>query len=130
VAKLNRFACGCGLRTMPLVYQITSPSGKIYVGSTVKPLNERRSDHRNDFKRWNNGRAKSYTTACILFEEGFDACAWSILEECDESVLREREWHYIQTRTCVNKHRPGFTIRGVRAGSGVADSVGLSSLVE
>lgn len=111
-AKLNGLCWPTVSAPMPLVYQITSPSGKRYIGSTVKALHERRSDHKNDFKRWSNGRARSYTTASILFAEGFDVCAWDILEECDEAVLREREWFHIQNTECVNKYRPGYTLRG------------------
>lgn len=96
---------------MPLVYSITSPSGKVYIGSTVKSLAKRRSVHKNHYSRWVAGTMKRACTARILFEEaGFDACRWDVLEECDISELRIRERHYIETLSCVNRCRPCGTI--------------------
>ena len=41
------------------IYLITSPDGKIYIGSTTLPLNIRMSNHRSD-ARLNKGNARLY----------------------------------------------------------------------
>jgi hypothetical protein len=95
-----------GQVTMPTIYQITSPSGANYIGSTKLKFAKRQSLHLSQY-RLKKGRL---TTASILFDEaGPEACVWSILEECDEAVRYEREKFWIQSITCVNKLIPGRT---------------------
>lgn len=94
---------------MPIVYSITSPSGKIYIGATKQSMMKRKSAHKTHYNKWKAGCKQSYTTASILFDEGFELCVWNILEECDEDVFHIRERYWMESFPCVNKNNPAGT---------------------
>ena len=97
---------------MPVVYLITAPSGKKYVGSSMKTLSSRKGTHRADYTNWKAGRKPKKSMACDLFDEaGISACSFSVLEEFPVGItkveLLEREKHYFLTLdNLVNKHSP------------------------
>lgn len=91
---------------MPIVYSITSPSGKVYVGSTEMTVHKRKALHKSNYLRWKEGTVTERCSSCILFDEGLDACVWEILEECEKEVMLMRERHWIDSLTCVNKCLP------------------------
>lgn len=83
---------------MAIIYKITSPSGKTYIGNTKTSLSMRRAVHKYTYNR-----KILTTTASLLFDEsGFDACSWEILEECLEEVRFVRERYWIEHTECVN----------------------------
>ena len=96
---------------MPVVYSITSPSGKVYVGSTKQTLARRKAVHRAHYKMWKEDSSTGCCLSNILFDEaGPNACTWAILEECTEDVCRERERFYMDSIDCVNRNKPAGTV--------------------
>lgn len=91
----------------------------IYIGSTTKQyLSQRMTRHRSDFKRWQEGNNKSYTTACKLFKKyGIDNCQIVLIENffCDsKDELTSREAYFIKTFRCVNKVIPMRSLKEYR----------------
>ena len=90
------------------IYSLTCNNSKlIYYGSTTRPLNERLSKHKYDFKNNNCVSSK------ILFEWG--NVKINMIEEIDyknKIELREREAYYIRNLKCVNKFIPNRTTKG------------------
>jgi len=87
------------------IYSLTcSNPNLIYYGSTTKPLNDRLSGHKNNFK--NNKQVSSK----ILFEWG--NVKINMIEEInfeDKKELLDREAYYIKNLECVNKKIPNRT---------------------
>ena len=98
------------------IYKIESHIGdKVYIGSTTKEyLSQRMVKHRDDYKRWNQGKIR-LTTSFLLFDEyGIENCSIVLLESCpceSKDELHARESHYIRTIKCVNKFIPDRTIK-------------------
>jgi len=74
---------------MGLIYKITSPSGKIYVGQT-KNLKKRLKDY-----KWRNNKRKNLINSSIK-KYGWDAHKFEIIDEVDNSILSEREIFWIK----------------------------------
>jgi hypothetical protein len=80
-----------------------------YIGSTCQPLCERKARHHSQYKQWIEGK-KHYITSFDLFKIGNPEI--TLIEDfpCDrKEQLLQRERHYIETLTCVNKMIPGRT---------------------
>lgn len=79
--------------------------GDIYIGSTVRPLSERMSDHR---KPSNNCSSK------LLFQKyGVSNCKIVLIEECPcetKEQLLKKEGEHIRSKKCVNKQIVGRTV--------------------
>jgi hypothetical protein len=88
------------------IYKITSlQTDRIYIGSTVKHLWQRFSDHKTDHKRYLEGKNKFVYSSEIL---QFNDAKIELLESfiCNNrEELREREQHFINifAEICVNK---------------------------
>lgn len=72
---------------MICVYKITSPSGKIYIGSTVN-FKSRMQGYKQ------NAHPSQRLLHRSLLKYGFDNHIVEILEECHKDVLRQRELFY------------------------------------
>ena len=88
---------------------------EIYVGSTTKQyLSQRMDKHRNDYKRWKDGKCRK-TSVYVLFDKyGIDNCKIYLLESViaiSKDELLAREGHYIRTLKCVNRCIAGRTIK-------------------
>jgi group I intron endonuclease len=87
---------------MGIIYKITSPSNRIYVGKT------------NDFRKRLNAHKSSVTKSkkqhIILINSfkkyGFDEHIFEIIEECDNSILDEREIYWIKELNTFNMDNP------------------------
>jgi hypothetical protein len=91
------------------IYKIigTDPNAPCYVGSTTKKyLSQRLTKHRNDYKRWKNGK-RSNTKSYELFDlYGAENCKIILLESVDAKTkdeLRMREQFYIDSVNCNNQ---------------------------
>ena len=74
--------------------------------------------HRNNFKRYLNGKKEANTSSVFLFEEyGVENCKIELIEiypcGCKEELLR-REGHYIKETDCLNKVVEGRTHKEYR----------------
>ncbi len=94
------------------IYEITSESSKKrYVGSTTqKYLSSRLAEHKQDYKRYLNGKYAFVSSFDVIKEEDHII---TLIESypCnsrDELVARERYW--IEKKECVNKKLPIMTI--------------------
>lgn len=79
--------------TKGLIYKVTSPNGKVYIGKTSKTLQERIRAHRNDYLR-EKYNFKFYNS---LKKYGFDNFVWEVIEDSiDLNLLNEVEIKYIK----------------------------------
>lgn len=87
---------------MGIIYKITSPSNRIYVGQT-NDFNKRLFSHKHSIK-------KKKTNNVILInsfrKHGFDEHVFEIIEECDDNVLNEREIFWIKELNTFNGDNP------------------------
>lgn len=95
------------------LYKLVSyQTNQIYVGSTTQPyLCQRLSQHNNDYKGYLSGKRKYITSFEII---KFNDCEIILLEDfpCEtKEQLLARERYYIDTLDCVNKIRPGRSIK-------------------
>lgn len=108
MASLNRYSNG-------KIYMIESASaGLIYYGSTCLPLYKRLHGHKNNYKKYQNGKSNFVTSYNILDHEDHKII---LVEEypCDNKYqLQAREAYYIRTRECVNKVMPNRTRKEYR----------------
>lgn len=92
------------------IYKLTSPScDKVYVGSTILPLPQRLSRHKNCYKMYLDGKFKYITSYEIIKNGNFKI---ELLESypCNtKKELTDRERHWIDTTNCINKVLPGRT---------------------
>lgn len=89
------------------VYRIVDNHGQVYIGSTVRSLNTRYSEHKKAFRAWQEGKAQ-YCTSYEVLKSGINGIF--LLEDypCEsKEQLLEREKYYVQqTPNCVNKVLP------------------------
>ena len=91
-----------------VIYKITNPKGKIYIGCTID-WKRRFSEYRRLSRV---GQRKLYNS---LKKYGYENHVFEIIEECDENMLHEKEIYYITYYNCINE---GLNIRlGNRNGS-------------
>lgn len=86
------------------IYKITSPhTDKIYIGSTIQPLEIRLSKHRHDYKRYCDGRY-NYVSSLELIDCG--DCKIELIKNypCNSKKELEQEEYRIQNENenCVN----------------------------
>lgn len=74
---------------MGVIYKITSPTGRIYIGKTAR-LTERIRDY-----RWRGKKRKSIVNDSIK-GYGWDAHKFEIIEECEDELLSVREIFWIK----------------------------------
>ena len=73
--EINKYSNGKIYQVIDIGYN------KTYIGSTIETLSRRMGRHRSNFKSFNNGDVRKYTTAYKLFNEyGIDNCKIELLE--------------------------------------------------
>jgi group I intron endonuclease len=82
---------------MGLIYKITSPSNRIYVGQT-NDFRKRLNAHRNSMKR----KSSNVILINSFKKYGFDEHDFEIIEECNDSILDEREIYWIKKLNSFN----------------------------
>jgi group I intron endonuclease len=84
-----------------VIYKITNPTGKIYIGCTI--------DWKRRFSEYRRlsmvGQRKLYNS---LKKYGYENHIFEIIEECEENMLHEREIYYINHYNCIDE---GLNIR-------------------
>lgn len=85
---------------MGQIYKVTDLTNNfIYIGKTTKNINERKKDHLSKARRKvNNIRFHNAIRA-----HGQDNFTWSVIEECSNDLLNEREMYYISKLKSNNK---------------------------
>ena len=92
------------------IYKLTSSqTDKVYIGSTIKSLNDRFSNHKYNYKRWLKSQMDKITSYDLLQYEDVKI---ELIKEfpCDtKKELEKEEGKLILENNCVNKHVAGRT---------------------
>lgn len=92
------------------IYRLTSKSGLVYYGSTVKKLSDRFDHHKSGHKCYKAGTNPKYCYSYKLFDDGEVEIDLVMPAPCNsKSELEAIERTYIQNDICVNKKIPGLT---------------------
>lgn len=87
---------------MGIIYKVTSPAGRLYVGKTWN-FRKRLITHRFSVKKKNT----SHVILINSFKKyGFDEHIFEIIEECDDDVMSEREMFWIKELNTYNADNP------------------------
>lgn len=79
---------------MPYIYKITNTTnGKVYIGKTLHTVEERWAEHRNDFLKDRCSKRPLYSA---MRKYGIDNFEIEAIEECEDTVLSERERYWIE----------------------------------
>tara|TARA_R110002049_G_C8767693_1_gene529534 strand:+ start:76 stop:477 length:402 start_codon:yes stop_codon:yes gene_type:complete len=79
---------------MTLIYKIVdNTDGRIYVGSTDQKIHRRMNGHKSPCNKCSSKQ--------ITDDNDYDVF---IIEECDESIRKEREQYWMDNLICVNIH--------------------------
>lgn len=87
---------------MGIIYKYTSPSGKSYIGQTMKKRKEREGNNGSNYK----GCSAFYKA---IEKYGLENFSYEILEECENELLDEKESYYIKLYN--TKVPNGYNIR-------------------
>jgi CDGSH-type Zn-finger protein len=85
---------------------------KVYIGSTTQTLAQRRGQHINMYKRYENNKSNNYISSYDVVK--YDDFYIELLElyPCNQKCeLHAREGHYIRKMKCVNKCIPCRTTK-------------------
>ena len=94
------------------IYKIVAyETDDVYIGSTIKSLKTRYSDHKSDFKCWTNTKKRYCSSAKMFGKYGLDNCKIELIENCvcnSKKELEGREAHFIEEYddSCVNSNKP------------------------
>lgn len=87
---------------MGIIYKITSPQQRIYIGKTWN-FKKRMNSHRFSIKKKNT---KNIILINSFRKYGFDNHIVEIIEECDDSIINEREVFWIKELNTFNEDNP------------------------
>lgn len=93
---------------MGVIYEIVSPSGMRYIGSTIYPIETRMAYHVKDFTEKPANR-QCYSARVFRDAGSPELCQVNILEElpdCTREELVIRETAYVTRVPCINKNIP------------------------
>ena len=89
------------------IYKICSDSTHlVYIGSTIKTLEERFKKHQSTYKRWLSGKLSSYVSSIEIFKLDPEPKIEFLEKVTSDKIedLRNREYELIYlTKNCVNK---------------------------
>lgn len=92
-----------------LVYQATSPSGKVYVGITTSTLSNRKKSHKS---KAFSGTSRSVFHAAIL-KYGFDSFIWEVIDTAVSiQELKQKEINWIEQHNCVAPNGYNLSLGG------------------
>jgi hypothetical protein len=102
---MNKYASG-------KIYQIISPDGSKYIGSTISTLVSRFGNHRRLYKSWKNGKTRHISVFTIFDVHGVENCKIELIEAfpcSSKKELEKREGEIIKNTTCINQLVAGRT---------------------
>ncbi len=94
------------------IYKLVSNStDKVYIGSTCQSLTKRKAKHKDDYKRYLQGKCR-YITSFQLVELGdIDIVLLENYSCNSQEELHKKERFYIEGNNCVNKCIPTRTYK-------------------
>jgi hypothetical protein len=100
------------------IYKLcNADNSKVYIGSTIQTLTERKQSHKDDYKRWKKGTHGYVTSFDVYKDDIFEGVTIELLEDfpCEtRKELNKREGYWISTISCVNKLIAGRTDKEYR----------------
>ena len=91
-----------------IIYKILcNETGEVYYGSTIRTLSHRKNGHKQDVKKFDEGKRTTRCECYDIIKRG--NFTMSLVEEYsfdNKEQLRWRERHYIENNECVNTKRP------------------------
>lgn len=102
-----------------VIYKITNPSGKIYIGKTIDFHNRM-----NSYQSLNNKSQKAIHASILKY--GWDNHKVDILEECEPHKLNEFEIYYIKKYNSFSKKNPN----GLNLTEGGEGTIGRKDTIE
>ena len=98
--------------TIGRIYKIfDNTNDNIYIGSTIKQLNERLKGHEKAYKSYLNCKYHYVTSFEILKNDDYQIVLLEEIEFDVKSELFAREGRYISSLECVNKVIPNRTLK-------------------
>jgi hypothetical protein len=93
------------------IYKIVcNVTGLCYIGSTTLKLSQRLSKHKNNYKRYKNGKCHNVTSFKVLENDDYDIILLEKVQNCtSKEELYARERYYIENNDCVNRCIVGRT---------------------
>ena len=92
------------------IYKIVcNIAGLIYIGSTSQPLCRRIQDHKNDYKRYLNGKHNYVSSFKILENDNYNIILVEDFPCETKEQLHARERYWIENTECVNIYIPTRT---------------------
>jgi len=95
-----------------IIYLLMSELGGVsYYGSTGQKLSQRLCEHRRDYKRFLDNKARANLRSCEVMK--FNDYKMIVLDEFQNITredLEKKEGYYIANNVCVNKNTAGSTV--------------------
>ena len=93
------------------IYKIVDVGyNKQYIGSTTENLSMRMARHRNEYRRYKDGKINKTMSFDLFDEYGLDCCKIELIEnaKCEtKEELLKKEGEYIRSINCINKSLVG-----------------------
>lgn len=94
------------------IYKLNDKTnGNIYIGSTIKTIEQRLLEHRNAYKSYLNGKYHFVTSFKILKNNNYSIELLELYPCNNKKELTNKESWYIRNLDCVNKKIEGRTIK-------------------
>lgn len=94
---------------MGVVYKVTNTiNNKIYIGITKNKFKYRKTKHLYCAKKLINNNFSLFHKS--LNKYGFDNFIWEIIEECENSILSEKEEYYIKYFNSYYEYNNGYNL--------------------
>lgn len=107
---------------MGYIYKITNNiNGKIYIGKTTRTIRERWKEH---LEQTNYKKSKFYNA---LNKYGIDNFTIEEIEECDDSILNEKEIYWINF---YNSYENGYNSTGGGDGRKIFSSTQIEQIIK
>ena len=90
------------------IYKIVcNVTGSQYIGSTVKPLYKRLSEHKAMYKRYITGKSNAKLSSFEILKSGDFTIELVIDYPCNcKTELLQKEREFVDSIECINKNRP------------------------
>lgn len=105
---------------MGVIYKLTSPSGKFYIGQTKQPFALRWSGHKRSARKYQH---KCWYLESAIRKHGAENFKTEVLVECDDEMLNEFEKRFVKQYSSDNSQF------GYNLTSGGADNFEMNSMV-
>ena len=83
--------------SLGIIYKVTFPNGKIYIGQTKRTLEQRKKSHYNNLKNYQKTGKNDYVIMRAFNKYGFENTVWEQIDSANsEKDLNDKEKYWIQ----------------------------------